>query len=265
MLRARIIPCLLVHKGGLVKTVGFGSPKYVGDPLNAVRIFNEKEVDELVVVDIDASATGAEPDYTLIKQLAAECRMPLCYGGGVRTPEQAQRILQLGVEKVALSSALVADPALATRIAEQIGGQSVVAVLDVRSRSKGRYEAFTINGTEATGLDPFEFAAELERQGVGEILVNSIDRDGAMKGYDLELIERMRQSVSVPLTVLGGAGSSADLAALIARYGIIGVSAGSLFVFKGVYRAVLINYPNRAEKDRVTNRSTAGATTPGTR
>lgn len=265
MLRARIIPCLLVHKGGLVKTVGFGSPKYVGDPLNAVRIFNEKEVDELVVVDIDASATGAEPNYTLIKQLAAECRMPLCYGGGVRTPEQAQRILQLGVEKVALSSALVADPALATRIAEQIGGQSVVAVLDVRAKGKGRYEMFTINGKKATGIDPFAFATDLETRGVGEILVNSIDCDGAMKGYDLELIERMRQSVSVPLTVLGGAGSSADLAALIAKYGVIGVSAGSLFVFKGVYRAVLINYPNRAEKDRITNRNMGGAAITGAR
>lgn len=258
MLRPRIIPCLLVHKRGLVKTVGFATPKYVGDPLNAVRIFNEKEVDELVVLDIDASATGAEPDYTMIRQLAAECRMPLCYGGGVRSPEQAQRILQLGVEKVAVSSALVADPSLATRIAREIGGQSVVAVLDVRARGKGRYEVFTVNGTAASGRDPFAFAAELEERGVGEILVNSIDRDGAMKGYDLDLVAGMREAVTLPLTVLGGAGSQADLAALIARYGIIGVAAGSLFVFKGVYRAVLINYPNRAEKDRIVGRPSRG-------
>jgi cyclase len=249
MLRARIIPCLLVHDKGLVKTTAFGSPKYVGDPLNAVRIFNEKEVDELVVLDIDATARGAEPDYVMIRQLAAECRMPLCYGGGVRTVEQAQRILQLGVEKVALSHALHEDPSLATRMAATIGGQSVVAVLDVRKHAKtDRYECFTVNGTKPAGREPVAFAAELERLGVGEILLNSIDRDGQMKGYDLELVDRVRESTTVPLSVLGGAGSLKDLEGLVARHGIIGACAGSLFVFKGVYRAVLINYPGREQK-----------------
>lgn len=255
MLRARIIPCLLVHEGGLVKTVGFAAPKYVGDPLNAVRIFNEKEVDELVVVDIDATAHGREPDYALIRQLAAECRMPLCYGGGVRTVEQAERILQLGVEKVALGHALAEDPSLATRMAARIGGQSVVAVLDVRRDARtGRYEVFTVNGTRATRREPAAFAGELEVLGVGEILLNAIDRDGQMTGYDLALVEQVRAATTVPLTVLGGAGSHQDLTDLVARYGIIGAAAGSLFVFKGVYRAVLINYPRRAEKDAITAR-----------
>jgi len=249
MLRARIIPCLLVHDKGLVKTVAFASPKYVGDPLNAVRIFNEKEVDELVVLDIDATARGVEPDYVMIRQLAAECRMPLCYGGGVRTVEQAQRILQLGVEKVALSQSLHEDPTLVTRMAASIGGQSVVAVLDVRKHSKsGMYECFTVNGTKPTGRDPVIFAAELERLGVGEILLNHIDRDGQMKGYDLELVERVRAATTVPLSVLGGAGTLKDLEGLVERHRIIGACAGSLFVFKGIYRAVLINYPNREQK-----------------
>ena len=248
MLRPRVIPCLLVHDKGLVKTVGFAQPKYVGDPLNAVRIFNEKEVDELVVLDIDATARGTEPDYRLIRELAAECRMPLCYGGGVRTEEQAQRILQLGVEKVAVGHALHEDPALATRLAARIGGQSVVAVLDVRRRADGRYECFTVNGTRATGREPAAFAAELERLGVGEILLNNIDRDGAMQGYDLALVDEVREATTVPLSVLGGAGSLKDLEQLVARHGIIGACAGSLFVFKGVYRAVLINYPRPEQK-----------------
>lgn len=248
MLRPRVIPCLLVHDKGLVKTVGFAQPKYVGDPLNAVRIFNEKEVDELVVLDIDATARGTEPDYRLIRELAAECRMPLCYGGGVRTEEQAQRILQLGVEKVAVGHALHEDPTLAARLAARIGGQSVVAVLDVRRGADGPYECFTVNGTRPTGREPATFAAELERLGVGEILLNSIDRDGAMQGYDLALVDQVREATTVPLSVLGGAGSLKDLERLIARHGIIGACAGSLFVFKGVYRAVLINYPRPEQK-----------------
>ena len=247
MLRARIIPCLLVHDGGLVKTTAFSSPKYVGDPMNAVRIFNEKEVDELIVVDIDATVRGAEPDYRLIELLAAECRMPLCYGGGIRTVEQSKRIIRLGVEKIAVSSAAIADRFLVPALAETLGKQSVVAVLDVRRSATG-YEIFTHNGARPTGLDPAEFAAVLESEGVGEIVINSIDNDGAMKGYDLALATTVRAATTVPLTVLGGAGSLADIRNLVAHFGIVGAAAGSLFVFKGVYRAVLINYPRPAEK-----------------
>lgn len=248
MLRPRIIPCLLVHKGGLVKTVGFDKPKYVGDPLNAVRIFNEKEVDELMVVDIDATRQQRDPDYALIAKLAAECRMPLAYGGGVHTVEQFERLISLGVEKVAASAAAVADLGLITRAAERVGGQSVVVVVDVRKKGKG-YEVFTHNGTRATGLDAVDFARRAEAAGVGEIVVNSIDRDGQMKGYDLDLVRLVRNAVSCPLTVLGGAGSLADVGALVGEFGTIGAAAGSVFVFKGVYRAVLINYPARKDKD----------------
>jgi imidazole glycerol-phosphate synthase subunit HisF len=248
VLRPRIIPCLLVHDKGLVKTVQFGKPKYVGDPINAVKIFNEKEVDEIVVLDIDATVRGADPDYEMIRNLAAECRMPLCYGGGVRTVEQAVRIIKLGVEKVAISAAALADPSLVTALAKQVGSQSVVVVLDVRRGKSGRPEIWTHNGTRATGREPLELARRFEELGAGEIVVNSIDQDGVMKGYDLDLVKQVREAVTVPLTALGGAGSLKDVETLIRTFGILGAAAGSLFVFKGVYKAVLINYPSRADK-----------------
>lgn len=249
MLRPRIIPCLLIHNGGLVKTVRFAEPKYVGDPLNAVRIFNEKEVDELIVTDIDATVLGREPNYAMIAKLAAECRMPLCYAGGVKTPVQVERIISLGVEKVAISSAAIQSPELIAEAARRVGNQSIVVVLDVKkSGLLHRYELFTHNGSFATGLNPAEFARKVAAWGAGEILVNSIDHDGEMKGYDMELIEQVREAITLPLTVLGGAGSLNDIEELIRTFGVIGAAAGSIFVFKGKYRAVLINYPNRDEK-----------------
>lgn len=251
MLRPRIIPCLLVHDGGLVKTVKFEDPKYVGDPINAVKIFNEKEADELTVLDIDATVQGREPNYRLIAQFAAECRMPLCYGGGITMVEQAKRIIGLGVEKIALSAAAVANPKLITAIAQEIGSQSVVVVLDVRRKMPWGWEACTHNGKRATGRRPVELAQEAEKLGAGEILVNSIDNDGQMKGYDLALAREVRESVRLPLTVLGGAGSLADIAKLIGTCGVVGAAAGSLFVFKGVYRAVLISYPTPAQKEEL--------------
>jgi len=254
MLRPRIIPCLLVQNKGLVKTVNFSHPKYVGDPINAVKIFNEKEVDELVVFDIDATAKNIEPDYLMIQNLAAECRMPFCYGGGVKTVEQVKKIIKLGVEKVAISSAALDNPVLVSMIAEQVGSQSVVVVLDVgKNQRNGHYELWTHNGGKNTGKDPFQFAKEMEQRGAGEITINSVDNDGVMKGYDLVLVDKVRQSITLPLTVLGGAGSLKDIESLIGKYGIIGAAAGSLFVFKGVYRAVLINYPSRSEKNLLLN------------
>jgi cyclase len=250
MLRARIIPCLLIQKGGLVKTTRFGAPKYVGDPLNAVRIFNEKQVDELIVVDIEATACQREPDYDLIANLAAECRMPLCYGGGVKTVEQIERIVALGVEKVGLGSAAACEPSLIERAAQRVGSQSIVAVMDVKkSGLLGRYEVFTHNGANKLSCNPVEMACQMAALGAGEILLNSIDRDGTMKGYDLALIDAVRDAVRLPMTVLGGAGSLSDMRGLVDRYGVIGAAAGSLFVFKGKYRAVLIQYPQPAEKD----------------
>lgn len=252
MLRPRIIPCLLIKDGGLVKTIQFDSPKYVGDPINAVRIFNEKEVDELIVLDIDATAQGREPNYRLVADLAAECRMPLCYGGGVKTPEQIQKIISLGVEKVAIGAAAVTAPQLIADAAARVGGQSIVVVMDVKKTGLlRRYEMFINNGRRATGLDPVQFAVRSATLGAGEIVINSIDNDGVMKGYDHDLIGKIRAAVSIPVTSLGGAGSLDDIVGLIQRFGMIGAAAGSLFVFKGKYRAVLINYPSRADKDRL--------------
>jgi cyclase len=253
MLRPRIIPCLLVHNRGLVKTTQFAAPKYVGDPINAVKIFNEKEVDELAVFDIDASVTGSPPDHAMIRNLATECRMPLCYGGGVKTIDQAVAIVHMGVEKIAVSSAAVETPTLVSGIAREIGSQSIVVVMDVRCNAKtGRAEVWTHNATRNTHLEVVEFARRLEDLGVGEITVNSIDRDGTMKGYDLDLIRQVREATTVPMTVLGGAGSLQDLQGIAAEFGTIGIAAGSLFVFKGVYRAVLINYPSREQKQMIT-------------
>jgi cyclase len=251
MLRPRIIPCLLIHEGGLVKTVGFKDPKYVGDPINAVKIFNEKESDELLVLDIDATVNGAQPDFSVIAHLAAECRMPLCYGGGVRSVIHAKRIIGLGVEKVAISAAAMERPELIAEIAKEIGSQSVVIVMDVRKKMLGSYEIRTHNGKRAHKRDPLEFAQEAVRLGAGEIVINSIDLDGSMKGYDLKLARRIREAVRVPITLLGGAGSLEDLETLIREVGVVGASAGSLFVFKGAYRAVLINYPNPDTKERM--------------
>lgn len=250
MLRPRIIPCLLVHNRGLVKTVKFKNPKYVGDPLNAVKIFNEKETDELMVVDIDATVRAAEPDYKLIANMAAECRMPLCYGGGVRTVAQARRIVGLGVEKVSVSSAAVEQPDLIRAMAEEIGSQSVVVVLDAKRRLLGRrHELWTRNGTRNTKRDVFDFAMQVQALGAGEIVVNSIDKDGQMGGYDLELARRMHRALRIPLTMLGGAGTLEHIRELIQACGLIGAAAGSLFVFKGTYRAVLISYPRATQKE----------------
>ena len=235
MLRPRIIPCLLVHKGGLVKTTRFREPRYVGDPLNAVRIFNEKQVDEL------------------IGNLSRECRMPLCYGGGIRTPDQVERIISLGVEKVAIGRSAVTEPWLVREASRRVGSQSIVVVMDVRktSSSNDGYELYIVNGTIPANRHPVEFAMEAQRQGAGEILVNSIDKDGTSQGYDLELIDKVREAVNIPITALGGAGSHSDLSQLVKRHGLIGAAAGSLFVFKGKFRAVLIQYPGQQEKEAI--------------
>jgi cyclase len=249
MLRSRISPCLLVHKKGLVKTVQFKDPKYVGDPINAVKIFNEKEVDELMVLDIDASVEGRGPDFTLIKNLAVECRMPFCYGGGVTTVEQAKKIINLGAEKVAISSAAIKDFNLIQKIGDAVGIQSVVVVLDAKKKGLfGGYEIYIYNGKKATGLKVKDFVQQLNKIGVGEIVINSIDRDGKMEGFDFALIDLVRDAADCPVTVLGGAGKLEDIKSVISKYKVIGVSCGSLFVFKGKYKAVLISYPNKQEK-----------------
>jgi cyclase len=237
-----------------VKTQVFKDAKYLGDPINAVKIFNEKEADELIVLDIDATVGRVEPNYALIAKLAAECRMPLCYGGGITTPEQASRIIDLGVEKIAISAAAVVNPGILTAIARAIGQQSVVAVLDVRKKTgllaRG-YEVCTHNGKNIYKIDPVTLAKTLQDAGAGEVVLNSVDRDGGMKGYEIALAQQLREALRVPMTVLGGAGSLDDIGELIQACGVVGAAAGSLFVFKGKYRAVLINYPATAQKDEI--------------
>jgi len=254
MLRSRIIPCLLVHNKGLVKTLKFSieDGKYVGDPINAVKIFNEKHVDEIMVIDIDATVEGREPDYKMIKNLATECRMPLCYGGGVTTVEQVRKIIKLGAEKVAISSAALADIDLLRQISESVGAQSVVLVLDI-NKKKGifggtQYEIFTHNGKKKTGKKLYEFLEKIKDIPYGELVINNIDLDGMMTGYDMDMCEKVRELTDVPLTFLGGAGSYEDLKKLVSRFKVIGAAAGSIFVFKGKYKAVLIQYPLPKEK-----------------
>ncbi len=258
MLYPRIIPCLLVHNKGLVKTVKFTDPKYVGDPLNAVRIFNEKEVDELIVLDIDATVEHREPDYKMIENLASECRMPLCYGGGIKTVEQAEKIFSLGVEKIAISSAAIENPDLIQEIAERVGSQSVVVVLDIKKGFFGGYEVVIHNGKKKTGVHPVKYLQKLQKLGIGEIVINSIDNDGIMKGYDMAIIEEIHNVAKVPLTVMGGASCLEDIGKLIRKFGIIGIAVGSLFVFKGKYKAVLINYPSHEEKEKLVIKNIGG-------
>ncbi|MFY7994479.1 MAG: AglZ/HisF2 family acetamidino modification protein [Bacteriovoracaceae bacterium] len=248
MLRPRIIPCLLIHNKGLVKTTKFLDPKYVGDPINAVRIFNEKLVDELIVFDIDATVEKRGPNFELIAKLAAECRMPFCYGGGVTKVEDVRKLVSLGVEKVAISNAAINNPEIIKKMVEEVGSQSIAIVLDVKKKLFGGYEVVTHNSKKGTGKNPVELASMFEKLEVGEIIVNSVDNDGVMKGYDFKLIEKVREVTTTPLSVVGGAGSLSDISDLISRFGIIGAVAGSLFVFKGVYKAVLINYPSPESK-----------------
>jgi cyclase len=259
MLRPRVIPSLLIRDSGLVKTVQFEDGKYVGDPINTVRIFNEKEVDELLVLDIDASANGKRPDYDVIANLAAECRMPLCYGGGIKTVEHANRIIGLGVEKISLSSAAVENPQIVSEIAQQIGSQSVVVVIDIRTDGKkGELTQWIYNGTRQVPDDPIEFAKEMERLGAGEIVINNISAEGTMQGYDIDVAHKFREALNVPMTILGGAGKIGDLTDLVENFGVIGAAAGSLFVFKGKFRAVLVNYPSPDRKLEITSAGSTG-------
>tara|TARA_Y100001954_G_C15824055_1_gene611403 strand:+ start:633 stop:1394 length:762 start_codon:yes stop_codon:yes gene_type:complete len=249
MLRSRIIPCLLIQNNGLVKTINFGSPKYVGDPINAVKIFNEKEVDELIVLDIDKTIKKESPNFELIQKLANECRMPLCYGGGINNVEDAVKIISMGVEKIALSSAAIKEPELCNDIGSIIGFQSVVIILDLKKPFLSNdYKVYTENGTKKCSKSLIELLEIFDNIPVGEIVINNIDRDGTMKGFDEHLISLVRSKIKVPSTFLGGASSLDNIKQIINKNKIIGVAAGSLFVFKGKYRAVLINYPNREER-----------------
>ena len=243
MAMSRIIPVLLVRDKGLIKTVKFREDKYIGDPINAVKIFNEKKVDELIILDIDATSQSREPNFSLIESIASQCRSPLCYGGGVNSVDVAKKILSLGVEKVAVSAEGIRNVSFLKQLVTTIGSQSVVVVLDIKKKFLGGYEIMTLNGTEKTGYAPIEYLKKIRDIGVGEIVLNSIDNDGMMTGYPFDLFDQLKKYIDVPMTILGGAGSERDLKSAVSRYGTVGVAAGSYFIYKGKYKAVLIDYP----------------------
>lgn len=247
MLDHRVIPCLLLSDGGLVKTRKFKNGVYVGDPINAIRIFNEKEVDELVLLDIRASIEKRAPNYELLMEIASECFMPLAYGGGITTIDQIRKLLRLGIEKVILNTALNRDPSFVREAVATFGSQAITASIDVRRKLLGRREVMILAGTEATGLDPLEAAHRAEGLGVGEILLTSIDAEGTMEGYDIDLLASISESVSVPVIASGGAGGLEDFRSAVQIGRASAVSAGSMFVFYGPHRAVLITYPDYSE------------------
>lgn len=246
MLKHRVIPALLLREGGLVKTQKFGKHKYIGDPINAIRIFNEKEVDELVLLDIDASRQRREPDYALIESVASECFMPLGYGGGISTVEQARQIFASGVEKVVLQTAALENPRLVGEIAQRFGSQSVVVSIDVKRDWLGRYRLWSSSSRSVRRQDWIQVMQAIVAAGAGEVLLNSVDRDGMQQGYDLRLIEAAAEAVDVPVIALGGAANLGDFVRA-AEAGASAVAAGSLFVLQGPHRAVLISYPKYSE------------------
>jgi cyclase len=255
MYRSRVIPCLLLQDEGLVKTVGFAKPTYIGDPLNAIRIYNQKEVDELIFLDIDATKNKREPNYDYLRKIADQCFMPLCYGGGITTLEQIQKIFALGFEKVSLNAAAYYNPDLIKEAAGRFGSQSIVAAMDVAVDKKGTPEVRLVNGRIRTGKDPAEYAGYLEELGAGELLINDITRDGTMTGYNEALIREIAERVSIPVIACGGAGKLEDCAGVI-RAGASAAAAGSLFVYWGRLRGILINYPDEQELNRVLNTGT---------
>ncbi len=227
-----------------MKTVRFRDPKYLGDPINIVRIFNDKEVDELILLDITATPSGAPPAFDLLAKITGDCFMPLCYGGGVRSVEDLARLFRLGVEKVAMNTQAVENPTLIRAAADTFGSQSVVVSIDVRKTWRGRYEVMMRGGRRATGLDPVKLAVEMQECGAGELLVTAIQRDGTMRGYDLELTRAVSSAVSVPVIACGGAGRLSDVREVVVTGGASAAAAASLFVFQGPHRAVLISYPS---------------------
>lgn len=246
MKRVRVIPVLLIDNGRLVKSVKFKNHTYVGDPINAVKIFNEKEVDEIVILDISATSEKRGPDMTRIQDIASEAFMPLAYGGGITTLQQIQELIASGVEKVILNTSAFRNTKLITDAARYVGSQSVVVSLDVKKNILGKYKAYIENGSFSTGFDPVTFAKKMELLGVGELILTSIEREGTYLGYDTELIQTVAKSVNIPVVALGGAATLDDFSKAIVN-GASAVAAGSMFVFQRPHRAVLISYPTQKE------------------
>lgn len=235
----------------MVKTVRYSDPNYLGDPINIINLFNRFEVDEIALLDISATRWNRPPPFELIEQLASECWVPLSYGGGIRTLEDARTILSIGVEKVVLGTVVADDPGLVSRAAATFGNQAVIVSIDARSSRDGGYEVFVESGTRGLGMDPATAARRAEDLGAGEILLNAIDRDGTMEGYDLELIQRVTGAVRIPVIACGGAGDRTDLARPIREAGAAAVAAGGLFVYQGRERGVLVNFPAREQLEQL--------------
>lgn len=246
-IQPRIIPVLLLKNNGLYKTTKFKDPKYIGDPINAIKIFNEKEVDEMVFLDIMASREGKQPNFEILKDIASECFMPLCYGGGVNNVEMIREILNIGVEKVSINSQAVRDPNLINKAANFFGSSTIVVSIDVKKNFFGKYEVFINDGQEKTSLSPVEWAKEVESRGAGELMINSIDKDGTMSGYDFNLIKSITSQVSIPVIAVGGAASTNDFVKIVKDSDASAAAAGSYFVFQGKHRAVLITYPSQKD------------------
>ncbi|MFK3679839.1 AglZ/HisF2 family acetamidino modification protein [Microbacterium sp. NPDC090218] len=242
----RVIPVLLVSDGYLVKPVKFSGDTYIGDPINAVRIFNEKQVDELLICDIDASVKGTGVNYTLIEEIASEAFMPVGYGGGVRSADEARRITGIGIEKVVLNTSAFAHPEVITEVSDALGSSSTVVSVDAKRRLTGGWDTYSARGSRKTGLSPADAAAQAQRYGAGEVMISSIDRESSRTGYDLKLIKSVADAVSIPVIALGGAGGVGDLAPAL-EAGASAVAAGTMFVMNGKHRAVLITYPSPAE------------------
>ena len=240
------MPCLLLRDSKLVKTIKFKNPNYVGDPVNAIKIYNEKEVDELIFLDITATVEKKKPNFKTISEIASECFMPLSYGGGITNLEDMKTIFNLGAEKIAINSYGVENPSFITKASEKFGSQSIIVSIDVKKKLVGSYEVYTHSGTKNANMNPVDWAKKVEDLGAGEILLTSIDRDGTMEGYDLTLIKTVSESVNVPVIVCGGAGKIEDFAEAI-QAGASAVAAGSLVVYHGSAQGVLINFPTRDE------------------
>jgi len=245
------MPCLLLRGWGLVKTVRFKDPNYVGDPINTVRIYNEKEVDELIFLDITATPEGKEPPYQLLEDLASECFMPLAYGGGIRSLQAMARIYSLGVEKVAINTYAHENLGFVTQAANRFGSQSVIGSIDAKKTRLGGHRVFVNGGRTKTKHRPADWAKQLESAGVGEILITSIDRDGTFSGYDIPLVSMVSEAVSVPVIACGGCGSVDDFGVVIRDGGADAAAAGSMVVYQGPNRAVLIGFPSPAARRQV--------------
>lgn len=250
MLSTRIIPVLLLKGKGLVKTVQFKRPVYVGDPINAVKVFNDKEVDELIFLDVLASKKGLSPNYKVIEAIASECFMPVCYGGGISSLEQIKKILNLGIEKVSLNHAAFDNSDIIKDAALMFGSQSIVVSLDVKKKKSGSYKIFSHSSGKTTSLDPLEYAKGMEKLGAGELLLNSVDRDGTMSGYDIELIREIVSNVNIPVIACGGAGELAHFQEVKNKTNVAAIAAGSMFVFHGRHKAVLLSYPGQEELNK---------------